>query len=253
MKDDMERMSVKAADSVSRKFEVNMLPQPNDTTCGPTCLQAVYDFYNQPLALDQVIREVKTLEHGGTLAVYLACHALKQGYDALIYSYNLNMFDPTWFGLPSAQLADKLRQQLKYKKQAKLKVATHAYLEFLQQGGKLKFQDLAPSLLRKYLKRDIPIITGLSSTYLYQSAREYGINCDYDDLRGEPGGHFVVLCGYDKEKRTVRVADPLLPNPYAPGNTYEVKIDRLICSILLGILTYDAKLLIIEPKSKKKR
>ena len=247
----MDRMLASDSELEIKKFDVNMLPQPNDTTCGPTCLHAVYDFYNQPLPLDQVIREVQTLEHGGTLAVYLACHALGRGYNATIYSYNLNMFDPTWFGLPPVQLADKLQQQLKHKKQAKLKLATHAYLDFLQQGGRLKFQDLSPSLIRKYLKRNIPVITGLSSTYLYQSAREYGIKNDYDDLRGEPGGHFVVLCGYDKIKRTVMVADPLLPNPYAPGNKYEVKLDRLICSILLGILTYDAKLLIIEPKTSR--
>ncbi|RJP81413.1 MAG: hypothetical protein C4522_05440 [Desulfobacteraceae bacterium] len=234
--------------SARKTFGLEILPQPNDTTCGPTCLHAVYNYYKQNIGLEQVIHEVPTLEHGGTLAVSLACHALKYGYQATIYSYNLTLFDPTWFGLSPMALHDKLNKQLKHKKQAKLRVATHAYLEFLENGGRLRFQDLTSALIRKYLKRSIPIITGLSATYLYQSAREYGIHCDYDDLRGEPSGHFVVLYGYDRNKYTVKIADPMTPNPYAPTNKYEVKMPRLICSILLGVLTYDAKLLIIEPK-----
>jgi len=34
---------------------------------------------------------------GGTLAVNLANHALRRGYRALIVTYNLTVFDPSWF------------------------------------------------------------------------------------------------------------------------------------------------------------
>ena len=73
---------------------------------------------------------------------------------------------------------------------------------------------------------------------------------DYDDLAGEPSGHFVVLAGYDKETRRVQVADPLKENPMGEGQTYWVDIDRLICAIMLGILTYDANLLILQPPTE---
>jgi hypothetical protein len=33
----------------------------------------------------------------------------------------------------------------------------------------------------------------------------------------------------------------------APGQYYEIKIDRVIGAILLGVLTHDANLLVIEP------
>src|SRR5690606_41841063 len=59
---------------------------------------------------------------------------------------------------------------------------------------------------------------------------------------------FVVVSGYDSETNQVLVNDPLMDNPYSPKQQYNVKIEKLICSILLGVLTYDAKLLIIEPK-----
>ncbi len=46
---------------------------------------------------------------------------------------------------------------------------------------------------------------------------------------------------------TVYLADPMNPNPLK-SQYYSVTFDRLLNSIMLGIVTYDANLLIIEPK-----
>jgi len=227
-------------------------PQPDEITCGPTCLQAVYNYFSDSLDLQRVIDEVPMLEGGGTLAVWLACHALRRGYRAAIYTYKLQLFDPTWRSLPPSEIQAKLHSQAAVKDDPKLQVASQAYLEFLERGGRLHFEDLRPALIRRYLKRGIPIITGLSATYLYGSPREFGPNCDYDDIRGEPSGHFVVLRGYEPVKREVLIADPLLPNPVAQTQKYGVPIERVICAILLGVLTYDANLLIIEPRREKR-
>jgi len=222
-------------------------PQPDDTTCGPTCLHSIYRYYGDDIPLSRVIAEVPMLAEGGTLAVLLACHALERGYRATIYSYKLQLFDPTWFRLNRAELQEKLRAQMRAKDDPKLHRASEGYLQFLDFGGQLKTADLTPGLLRKYVARSIPVITGLSSTYLHQSPREFGENCDHDDVRGEPAGHFVVLCGYDQEARTLSVADPFLPNPLATTHIYSVSIHRVLNAILLGVLTYDANLLIIKP------
>ena len=68
-----------------------------------------------------------------------------------------------------------------------------------------------------------------------------------DDVRGEPAGHFVVLTGYDERSGKVSVADPLQPNALGKDGRYRVSAQRLITSILLGVLTYDANLLQIRP------
>ncbi len=234
------------------RLHLDIQPQPDEITCGPTCLHALYGYYGDRLPLEQVVAEVPMLEEGGTLAVLLACHALKRGYRALIYTYKLQLFDPTWLAPGAPDLREKLRRQLEFKHDPKLQAASRAYLEFLELGGELRFEDLTTALIRKYLKRSMPIITGLSATYLYRSPREFGPKADYDDIRGEPSGHFVVLCGYDRQARSVRVADPLLPNPVAPVQLYEISIDRVLCAILLGVLTYDANLLIIQPRPERK-
>lgn len=234
--------------TLNKPFEFQMFPQPDDETCGPTCLHSVYLYYGKKISLETVISEVPSLDEGGTLAVLLGCHALKNGFQATVYTYNLLVFDPTWFeaGDPG-RLIEKLASRLKNRSERKLRWAIQAYINFLELGGRLQFEDLTRSLIRRYLTQSRPILTGLSATYLYRSARE--IESRYDDVNGDPVGHFVVLCGYDPETRRVRVADPLLPNPYSETHHYEIEIDRVICSILLGILTYDANLLIIERRT----
>ncbi|MCI0655805.1 MAG: cysteine peptidase family C39 domain-containing protein, partial [Acidobacteria bacterium] len=76
-----------------RRLEIQR--QPDDTTCGPTCLHAVYRYHGDEIPLAQVIQEVPAEPGGGTHAVCLACHALRRGYRARIYTYNLQAFDPT--------------------------------------------------------------------------------------------------------------------------------------------------------------
>lgn len=231
------------------QFEI--LPQPDDTTCGPTCLHAVYHHYGDEIELEQVIRETPSLEEGGTLASLLAGHALRRGYEVSLYSYNLRIFDPTWRDLPPEALIGKLESRLHYSRSEKRKKAVRAYIDVLKRGGRILFDEPTVGLLERILSHATPVLTGLSSTYLYQCPREYGPKNEWDDIRGDPQGHFVVLCGYDAEHRDVLVADPLEPNPVAKDHFYPVSIDRVLCAILLGVLTYDGNLLLIEPKANK--
>ncbi|WP_034256962.1 C39 family peptidase [Adhaeribacter aquaticus] len=230
--------------------KLKILTQPDDSTCGPTSLHAVYQYFDDDIPLEQVISEVHFLEEGGTLAVFLGCHALKRGYRAKIYTYNLHMFDPTWFREDNAKIIMNLQEQLLYKDEPKFRKASQAYIEFLQLGGELKCDDLTISLLKKYFKKGIPVLTGLSATYLYNCARER-VNSNnesvYDDIRGYPLGHFVVLSGLSADRKHIIVADPYQENPFYQNNYYEVQITRLINAIMLGIVTYDANLLVIEP------
>ncbi|MBW2522246.1 MAG: hypothetical protein JRD64_06035 [Deltaproteobacteria bacterium] len=229
------------------KLHLEISGQPDDTTCGPTCLHAVYRYYGDEIPLQQVISEVKSLMSGGTLAVLLGNHALSRGYRATIYTYNLHVFDPTWFA-EKELLADRLKKQAAARRDEKLAFATRGYLEFLEKGGKLLFEDLTIGLIRRFLKKSVPILTGLSSTYLYRAARENPETDTEDADAGFPTGHFVVLSGYDRAKRTVLVADPYKKNPVSGDHYYSVSISRLLGAVLLGILTYDANLLVLEPK-----
>ncbi|GAB4021323.1 MAG: C39 family peptidase [Bdellovibrio sp.] len=237
-----------------KKISLKIQRQPDNTTCGPTCLHSVYHFWDDPIELHQVIKEVQQFEKGGgTLAVILANHALARGYSATIYTYNLNIFDPSWRELPSIEIAALLQKQLDQNTcDDKFIQASNAYIHYLKNGGEIKlFAEMKAELIQSLLMNDFPVLTGLSSTYLYLSQREIPETTEYDAIKGKPGGHFVVLCGFDAIKNQVIVADPYLPNPFANQHYYSVPMDRLIAAILLGVVTYDGNLLIIAPKDKK--
>jgi hypothetical protein len=231
------------------RLSVETLPQPDEVTCGPTCLHTIYRYWGEAEPLEAVITRMHRMEGGGTFAVFLACDALRKGYHATIYTYNLLVFDPTWFDHGHVDIAERLRAQQETKTDYRLQQVTPGYLEFLRLGGRLRFVDLSPTLLHRILRRRFPIITGLSATYLYHHAREHGEHDVPDDIRGIPTGHFVVIAGYNARRRRVLIVDPYQPHPYGPTHEYWIGIDRAVGAVLLGMVTHDANLLVVHPPS----
>jgi hypothetical protein len=236
---------------------VEIESQPTDSTCGATCLQAIYKYWGKTATVPEIVEQIPQFETGGTLAVELACHALNNGFSATIYTYNLQVFDPTWFQIAQTDLAAKLslQRELKAESNPRLAIATEVYLRFLSLGGEVRMQPLERPLIKQHLLAGLPLLAGLSATFLYQESRErpqvpdeHGISSVGDDVGGEPAGHFVVLSGYDDEADTVLINDPLHPNPASPSRNYWSANDHVAAAILLGILTYDANLLVVQPK-----
>lgn len=236
-------------------FPFEISTQPDDETCGPTSLHAIYHYYGLDISLETVIKEVERSLSGGTLATLLGLHAIQKNFKAKIYVNNLTLYDPSWFWFDQGSdfLIEKLRAQRPYQEDTSLIQSSKAAERFLQAGGKIYFKTINATMLKKYLDNKIPIVTGLSATYLYRSPRERFTETGqsiFDDIRGLPCGHFVILCGYNEEKRSVIVADPHRENPISHDNYYKVSVTRLINAIMLGVYTQDANLLIIEPKEK---
>lgn len=236
-----------ARDAVSIELDFTILPQPDDESCGPTCLHAVYRYLGHDIALERVIDEVASLDKGGTLGVSLANHALERGFKVTLYTYNLIIFDPTWF-VKGVSLRTKLLERKRFTRSRKERFAIRQYLQFLNGGGIITLKDMNRKVVTDFLSKGIPILTGLSSTFLYRAARVYGPTMKDDDVRGKVEGHFVVLDGYNKKKHLVSIADPYIHNPISGTTRYQVTIDRVINAILLGVMTFDANFIIIEPQ-----
>ncbi|HUG80915.1 MAG TPA: C39 family peptidase [Bryobacterales bacterium] len=230
-------------------LDVPRFAQPDDVTCGPTCLTQAYRFLNCDMPLEEVIRDTKRNPDGGTMAVFLGLTALSHGFQPAIYSYNLRVLDPTWQHLGPAELIYKLEQRSDFVTSKRRKTTIAAYVEYLKSGGELRFDPLDRDLLVTLLRRGQPVLTGLSATYLYQTPRE--LNEQYDDIRGEPAGHFVVVCGYYPKSDCFLVCDPSPHIPFSRSGKYSVASERLITAILLGDVTYDAVLLTLGRRVKR--
>jgi hypothetical protein len=240
---------------ISHELAVQRFLQPDDVTCGPTCLRKVYHFYGLDVPHDDLLGEIDRNEDGGTLAVHLGVSALQRGFRARIFSYNLRIFDPTWAKLSRERLREKLVQRLEHLASPKPRRAGQAYLRFLEAGGEIAFDELTPGLLKEILNRDHPVLAGLSATHLYRMSRERhdpGTNDLLDDdVAGDPIGHFVVISGYTQWGRRFTVRDPSAHVPMTEEGRLVVDAQRLINSILLGDLTYDAVLLELWPGGER--
>lgn len=225
------------------ELNLEILPQPDNTACGPTCLHAVYRFLGRDVELVDLIGDVVAVEGGGTLAVLLGQDALARGFRARIHTTNLQVFDPSWFR-GEVDIAERLETQATHRSDPKRRHACLAYRDFILSGGEIRLEHPTARMIFEYHERGIPIITGLSATYLYREPRE--LDDAPDDVRGEPAGHFVVLAGSNPRKGRVLVADPLKNEPGNVSHYYWVDAERLLASILLGVLTYDASVLVIE-------
>jgi hypothetical protein len=234
------------------ELPVQRFLQPDDVTCGPTCLLKVYDYYGLKVELESVTGEIDRNEDGGTLAVYLGTAALRRGFRARIYSYDLRIFDPTWSELGREQMIEKLQRRLPVLRHPKVRRACIAYLNFLSMGGEIQFDELTPGLLKRIINRDHPVLAGLSATHLYRMPRERHDEETHqlldDDEAGDPIGHFVVISGYEHWGRKFVVLDPSEHVPETRDGRLVVDAQRLTNSILLGDLTHDAVLLEIWPE-----
>lgn len=231
-------------------LDVPRFEQPDDVTCGPTCLAQVYRYYGYEKVLSEIIQETPRNPDGGTLAVYLGTSALQNGFQATLYSYDLRVFDPTWRVLKPPALIEKLQSRVRVVESKRLQRTLDAYITYLKMGGQVHFRELEKKLLMQILARGHPILTGLSATYLYRTPREFGD--EYDDIRGDPVGHFVVICGYYPKSDCFIVRDPVSHIPFSRTGKYSVDAERLISAILLGDVTYDAVLLVLSPNGEKK-
>lgn len=232
---------------VAHELRVEQFSQPDDVTCGPTCLAKVYRYFGLEVPLETVVGEIDRNEDGGTLAVFLGLAALRRGLHANLYSYDLRIFDPTWRNLDSQTLAEKIRLRIPHLARPKARRSAIAYLDFLELGGKLVFEELTPALLKRILDRNHPILAGLSATHLYGFSRERHDPVTHalvdDDIAGDPVGHFVVITGYEHWGRRFILRDPSAHVPATRDGRLVVEAQKLINSILLGDLTYDAVLL----------
>ena len=228
------------------EYDIHVDPQPTVTSCGPTCLEALYSYYGVDNIRGKLIDQIQYTEDGGTLGVILGTDALERNFQVTIHTHNLMVFDPTWFDIKQEQLALKLRLQSQTSKSAKTRQASNYYAQFIEKSGQILFRSLNAEFLYQLLKDNGPVICGLSSTYLYQCQRETNDTMIYDDINGYAQGHFVVLCGITGDRSHVFVTDPFDSNPTFGGQKYWVDIQHFINSVLVGVITYDANFILIK-------
>ncbi len=231
--------------------------QPDDVSCGPTCLAQVLAWYGDLRSISELTARLRRNPDGGTMAVHLGQLALELGYRARIYPFGVRVFDPTWWELDPAALRARLVARQERQEDPTERVLLGFWTRFLESGGQVRFGEPSASMLVGVLRKDRPLICGLNATWLYRESREDPWTNQPDDIGGAQVGHFVTLVGYTGAGLHIHVNDPSDAAPFAAGGDhgdlrngrYPLPADRLLHAILLGDSTRDAMVLEIWPSS----
>lgn len=211
-------------------------------TAGPHCLAQIADYYGVKLEANDVVAHTRMVYGSGTYDASIALAANHYGFDTQLYTYNLMALGADWFRLPP----DLLLKRIEFKAadaEGKRKNSLEAYAQYLKHGGRLLFELSPEFAILNALKQKKPVIVGLCQNYLY------ALKAEQTDLGlGDPIGQFVVIDGFKKNE--FHVVDPWPDIPFSKNGTYWVNASALTASILLGQATFDACILVLEPKTR---
>lgn len=241
-----DRNMPRHAPAHARDLHVPRVVQPDDTTCGPSCLAQVAASFGVQASVPDLVAGLTRLQHGGTLGVFLALRAMDLGFRAAVYPMGLKVFDPTWWDLDPAALVERLHRRRAAVSTAIDREVIDAWIRFIEQGGAVRFEELTPGLMCAIINRGHPIICGLNVTWLYRESREQDDGRP-DDIGGEQVGHFVTIAGYGASGANFDIRDPHWEAPFGVDGHYRVDVHRLIHAILIGDRTRDAVLVEIWP------
>lgn len=222
------------------------------SSCGHSSLLQVLKYYGKDLELKEVVSEISNCEVEdlklGASECELGMFAMKKGFKSTIISLDVRRFDATWFDLSHEELKKKLELRSKFLQSVSpedckegygttyLDNVTRYYPEYLEKGGEIKFLPISKELIKKYVYNKIPVLALLSSQLYFKKPRKY--KGEFDDIKGKPHGHWIVISGYD-EKNFI-ITDPA-DDLEKDGN---VVIDQNY--LISAINTYGPVILVIE-------
>lgn len=211
-----------------KDLEIPQFNQEINFSCIPACLQQVFGYYKKQVSQEEILKSLEIPERGMSIPK-AGVFAKKHGFNPLIITNNIYIFDPAWFKLDNVSLIKNLEERRKFVDEYNQSVIDD-YLEYLRENGQIKFDTISLDLFIKYLSRNIPIIAELASPFLYKKSKSVEIGKFNDPIKGQIEGHGVVIAGFDKNK--LKIVDPnCKDNPFSGKGIYWVQSEDLIVSI----------------------
>ncbi|MBN1900523.1 hypothetical protein JW926_04265 [Candidatus Sumerlaeota bacterium] len=230
---------------ILKHFKLDIAPeiQPDDISCGLSCLKMVLDYYDQEQDMQALSEICPPLYDIGLFDSQLGKTAIDLGFDVTIYTYNYRIFHPIWNRLHLSDLIGKLVIKQACAMTPHQALSARHYIEYLQKGGELLFYPLSKELILAHLDQEIPVIAALDMSFLYDCV------AFYDEFSEYRATHFVIIHGYDPKRNVFHVCDPWhsIPIPHENGR-YAVDADRVINAIFLGQDRNDSSLIVIRKK-----
>lgn len=239
----------------SINHQVRQQYQPTNTTCSPTALSMLLEYYGEKL--DPLDIEVKVPqcvngegEKIGTINQQLATWCLSNGFDVVLYTFDCQIIDQSWAELS----AEHQLERMKLRKDGWIvpsvgeewtKQYTQSYIDFISAGGILNIQPAVTTKLLYKLLETGPILPCVSYSTMYGAARSRNadeIKSVDDDINGRAMNHSVVVYGNDE------AGNFLIADPWRKPGLHTIEPERMIASISTAQIECDNLLFQLEKK-----
>ena len=197
-------------------------------SCGPSSVQQILHYYGIKKDLNKIMDEMSLFDKGGTTGDgAMGSYLLDWGMDVEIYTIDTKLFDPSWFNLSRGRLLKKLDESKSISRGFK-RYEYKGFIDFLNKGGKLRFEAIDLRTIKDNIKMKTPMMAGVDDSLLYGKKRSRKSFYD-DDMRGKVWGHELVIAGYRGDR--LFVVDPFPMNPFSRDGKYFVKANDLLANI----------------------
>ena len=189
------------------KLKVPLLRQGEGTNdCGPTCVSMVLNYYSIKNDVNQLTKDIRKIDKkmklpddSYTYVPQLGLYFLKQGFKVEIVTFNPFLFTYNdHLNVNPIKSLKAFHERVKNKKKVSVEIKRPAkfFIDFIENGGKVVVKIPDEKDIRTEIEHRRPMITLLTSRFLYKQEKKSGFNF-----------HANVITGIDE--KYVYVNDPL--------------------------------------------
>ncbi len=208
----------------------NQKQEIGSKSCGPVCLLNVYRYFGIKTELKDILKELRIDDKTTTYPAQLASHLLSNGLKTVFINTNPFVVSPSWKNIRNKELVQKLTKWLKKNKKGRWEKSAKYLLKYLKKGGEIKICDLSTKMIDEYMAEGYLLICCLEESWIWGERKIKGTN-KFDDIKGEPRGHFIIL--YDKEGEDYLVSDPYPTGLKNRNGLYKLDKNKLLAATLV--------------------
>ncbi len=222
----------------TREHQVTHQYQPTNNCCAQTALAILISHYDIDTTAEDILQQMPTRKKDngddwGTIGQKLAAWPITKDLGVTVYSFDFQVLDLSWADLPAEKVLERLEAVRAFRDVPSLGREwtmdyTQAYIDLLNQGGKLIIKPYPASALLYNLLNNGPVMVCVSYNMLYNRGRtrvvELRKSVD-DDLAGIVTNHFIVVYGNDVD------GNFLVADPWEKPGRHIIEPERLVCAM----------------------
>jgi hypothetical protein len=168
-------------------------------SCGPICLQNIYENFAINKNLDDIFKELGVMETEPTFLSQLAINCKENGLNTTLFSSNPYIMAPNWTEVSSSEILINLKKWIVLNTNDPWVKSAIYWTYYLENHGDTLVSNISERLIDKCLDEGKIILTCVNDSWLW-GKRKLDNVIEYDDIKGKGRGHFIVIYGKNENK-----------------------------------------------------